>query len=120
MFCFSSRRRHTRCALVTGVQTCALPILAIGPLETHTHPPQPDALDRSGPYRASPKTLRSRRNQTCNSRLEHLHPIRIEMRRGLPTADHTTILRPARQWVVKYWQSDRGRADLVIVLHAYP
>src|SRR3546814_2704714 len=33
MFCFaiwclfSSGRRHTRCALVTGVQTCALPIL---------------------------------------------------------------------------------------------
>src|SRR3546814_19869939 len=27
MFFFSSRRRHTRCALVTGVQTCALPIL---------------------------------------------------------------------------------------------
>src|SRR3546814_9111976 len=25
-FIFSSRRRHTRCALVTGVQTCALPI----------------------------------------------------------------------------------------------
>src|SRR3546814_7327981 len=24
---FSGRRRHTRCALVTGVQTCALPIL---------------------------------------------------------------------------------------------
>src|SRR3546814_9652148 len=27
MFLLSSRRRHTRCALVTGVQTCALPIL---------------------------------------------------------------------------------------------
>src|SRR3546814_5431664 len=27
IFFFSSRRRHTRCALVTGVQTCALPIL---------------------------------------------------------------------------------------------
>src|SRR3546814_5717684 len=26
---FSSRRRHTRCALVTGVQTCALPISAL-------------------------------------------------------------------------------------------
>src|SRR3546814_7626750 len=26
LFLFSSRRRHTRCALVTGVQTCALPI----------------------------------------------------------------------------------------------
>src|SRR3546814_4344472 len=31
---FSSRRRHTRCALVTGVQTCALPILTIGLGET--------------------------------------------------------------------------------------
>src|SRR3546814_14807849 len=26
IFFFSSRRRHTRCALATGVQTCALPI----------------------------------------------------------------------------------------------
>src|SRR3546814_20149304 len=29
LFFFSSRRRHTRCALVTGVQTCALPILVL-------------------------------------------------------------------------------------------
>src|SRR3546814_2546244 len=27
-FFFSSRRRHTICALVTGVQTCALPIFS--------------------------------------------------------------------------------------------
>src|SRR3546814_7104174 len=33
MFFFSSRRRHTRCALVTGVQTCALPIWR----EVHLH-----------------------------------------------------------------------------------
>src|SRR3546814_13480355 len=32
-FFFSSRRRHTRCALVTGVQTCALPIFAGGGLK---------------------------------------------------------------------------------------
>src|SRR3546814_9413552 len=34
LFFFSSRRRHTSCALVTGVQTCALPIcdLMRGPL----------------------------------------------------------------------------------------
>src|SRR3546814_18117002 len=32
VFCFASRRRHTRCALVTGVQTCALPIYAAGGL----------------------------------------------------------------------------------------
>src|SRR3546814_5212352 len=38
MFFFSSRRRHTRCALVTGVQTCALPIcytLLMGTVSTH-------------------------------------------------------------------------------------
>src|SRR3546814_16249363 len=28
VFFISSKRRHTRCALVTGVQTCALPICA--------------------------------------------------------------------------------------------
>src|SRR3546814_5294690 len=32
MFFFSSRRRHTRCALVTGVQTCALPIFSLARL----------------------------------------------------------------------------------------
>src|SRR3546814_1111961 len=30
MLLFASRRRHTRCALVTGVQTCALPIFPGG------------------------------------------------------------------------------------------
>src|SRR3546814_3694486 len=34
-FFFSSRRRHTRCALVTGVQTCALPIW----VEVEVEPP---------------------------------------------------------------------------------
>src|SRR3546814_10126508 len=33
---FSIRRRLTRCALVTGVQTCALPIYAIGQAQTGT------------------------------------------------------------------------------------
>src|SRR3546814_6451075 len=32
-FFVSSRRRHTRCALVTGVQTCALPISSPEALE---------------------------------------------------------------------------------------
>src|SRR3546814_2211802 len=30
VFFYTSRRRHTRCALVTGVQTCALPISSYG------------------------------------------------------------------------------------------
>src|SRR3546814_14263593 len=38
LFFFSSRRRHTRCALVTGVQTCALPISDI--LEDHVADPR--------------------------------------------------------------------------------
>src|SRR3546814_20204328 len=33
-FFFSSRRRHTSCALVTGVQTCALPISARSSMST--------------------------------------------------------------------------------------
>src|SRR3546814_6899288 len=40
VFFFSSRRRHTRCALVTGVQTCALPILTGSSLVWH------DGLDK--------------------------------------------------------------------------
>src|SRR3546814_17922793 len=41
LFFFSSRRRHTRCALVTGVQTCALPICTGGTatdVTDHVHP----------------------------------------------------------------------------------
>src|SRR3546814_13029212 len=37
MVCFTSRRGHTRCALVTGVQTCALPISSIH--RVHASPP---------------------------------------------------------------------------------
>src|SRR3546814_8640513 len=40
MFFFSSRRRHTRCALVTGVQTCALPIWTASRADV---PPQPSS-----------------------------------------------------------------------------
>src|SRR3546814_4368019 len=36
IFFFSSRRRHTRCALVTGVQTCALPISDDAVLQLYT------------------------------------------------------------------------------------
>src|SRR3546814_7478856 len=44
-FFFSSRRRHTRCALVTGVQTCALPIYA---LKLGATIPDTWATDRGG------------------------------------------------------------------------
>src|SRR3546814_2728668 len=40
LFFFSSIRRHTRCALVTGVQTCALPISSSNNrgITAHQHP----------------------------------------------------------------------------------
>src|SRR3546814_9196209 len=44
-FFFSSRRRHTRCALVTGVQTCALPISAQFPVSAE-QPAQAELIDR--------------------------------------------------------------------------
>src|SRR3546814_17184000 len=48
VFFFSSIRRHTRCALVTGVQTCALPIFAVGYRPSGA---RADAGDRDGAAR---------------------------------------------------------------------
>src|SRR3546814_4569213 len=45
-FFVSSRRRHTRCALVTGVQTCALPIYLAA--VDRLHPPRDEAHHRRG------------------------------------------------------------------------
>src|SRR3546814_7716528 len=44
LFFFSSRRRHTSCALVTGVQTCALPICSIGEAPRRICENRPEAL----------------------------------------------------------------------------
>src|SRR3546814_9424120 len=52
IFFFSSRRRHTRCALVTGVQTCALPIYGLDALssqETLLFPSQEQAAGARNP-----------------------------------------------------------------------
>src|SRR3546814_19344015 len=55
-FFVSSRRRHTRCALVTGVQTCALPISA-----------RPARRRKS--CRQWPSQRRGRRSGSCPSRM---------------------------------------------------
>src|SRR3546814_5525253 len=54
VFFFSSRRRHTRCALVTGVQTCALPISCDRTRGARTRQPRDGGL--SGP--ACPRPVR--------------------------------------------------------------
>src|SRR3546814_2939380 len=82
---FSSRRRHTRCALVTGVQTCALPILlfhqiqlmacACSPAATARRTPRPawrrraEAMDRRSEERRVGKECVS----TCRSRWSPYH-----------------------------------------------
>src|SRR3546814_7318886 len=56
-FFFSSRRRHTRCALVTGVQTCALPIYwsaAVDSLRAKGH------LDADGGFTEEGRASRQR------------------------------------------------------------
>src|SRR3546814_17964099 len=67
---FSSRRRHTRCALVTGVQTCALPIFrnSRGSCRAGSLPRSPRRRDRplsrrrrrdaAGAARAPPRSRR--------------------------------------------------------------
>src|SRR3546814_16679056 len=63
---FSSRRRHTRCALVTGVQTCALPIslnrawLGGPPLQRHGQQVIVPG-DRSGPRIVEARRLPAQR-----------------------------------------------------------
>src|SRR3546814_20215126 len=63
---FSSRRRHTRCALVTGVQTCALPISPqraldlLDQLAIQFLPPQPRAA--IVPLHRRQKTVRQMRD----------------------------------------------------------
>src|SRR3546814_4172504 len=54
VFFFSSRRRHTRCALVTGVQTCALPISAFVPSLDRQRRPV-NGVQRLYPRGAPPK-----------------------------------------------------------------
>src|SRR3546814_5321031 len=50
VFFFSSRRRHTRCALVTGVQTCALPISeGVGQAEGRGREARQEAQQRAVP-----------------------------------------------------------------------
>src|SRR3546814_2423521 len=54
IFFFSSRRRHTRCALVTGVQTCALPIYHQRNHDGEKHPAVNDMIETDSEIHAGP------------------------------------------------------------------
>src|SRR3546814_10249945 len=72
-FFFSSRRRHTRCALVTGVQTCALPISCPPPYiwrpsASTTSSSRSDDMTRSEERRVGKECV-----STCRSRWSPYH-----------------------------------------------
>src|SRR3546814_2646362 len=84
VFFFSSRRRHTSCALVTGVQTCALPISTPRRRRSRTadlplfplHPLSATHLDRQGNGRAQLPPSQGRPDAAAIDGRAHHHPAR--------------------------------------------
>src|SRR3546814_3383534 len=82
-FFFSSRRRHTRCALVTGVQTCALPISLLemrrpgrGPsvkADSTGRQASSDPLPADGRVRSEERRVGKECVSTCRSRWSPYH-----------------------------------------------
>src|SRR3546814_4510207 len=68
VFFFSSRRRHTRCALVTGVQTCALPI------SFRTAPKEGVVSRPVAPYNRLMASTKSAPGTTVKYRMPSVHP----------------------------------------------
>src|SRR3546814_3583699 len=80
VFFFSSRRRHTRCALVTGVQTCALPISnapaarpAFSSQCQDANAPPLCALDNTVRVRSEERRVGKECVSTCRSRWSPYH-----------------------------------------------
>src|SRR3546814_2318943 len=105
-FFFSSRRGHTRCALVTGVQTCALPIL-----RTLLDPRDGQAIDRGlllwfpGPASFTGEDLGEL----------HLHGGRAVVAAALDALAGLPGLRPAEAGEFTRRAFDNGRLDLTAV-----
>src|SRR3546814_5012596 len=90
-FLFSSRRRHTRCALVTGVQTCALPIftmlviallIMIGGVAVVTRLSGSESVDLRGHISVGPADRRRRRDRGCCVRPKAQKADRGEVKRA--------------------------------------
>src|SRR3546814_6730569 len=95
-FFFSSRRRHTRCSLVTGVQTCALPIFAIPATESLK-----DTIARVLPYyeRAIAPELAAGKTVLISAHGNSLRAL-VKHLSGISDADITGLEIPTGQPIV--------------------
>src|SRR3546814_9587605 len=96
LFFFSSRRRHTRCALVTGVQTCALPI--------------------SAPTRLSTASRRIPRHLHHGGVLQHHHRSHLSVRRSTHRRRRPARRRVMKGFIRRYARNYGAVAGLVILL----
>src|SRR3546814_6298516 len=93
LFFFSSRRRHTRCALVTGVQTCALPISDRRPSAQHRHCRHLRATDNAYPKGTAKRVVRSDgRGRSRTATLARLCGIARTPGAGFRSEEHTSEL----------------------------
>src|SRR3546814_7562393 len=119
-FFFSSRSRHTRCALVTGVQTCALPISAESamyriesktPQLVHAEcrierkPPQPVHTERRIERKAS-QTVHAE----CRIKRKALPPVHAECRTQCGVSRHRTG--PSIRSLTRSLGTEIGRAHV--------
>src|SRR3546814_15611082 len=107
LFFFSSRRRHTRCALVTGVQTCALPIS----LFLHVSGSTCRAAARLWPREPAP--MRCRTESTAPSHCRNQSPIShacTNAREGTPLADRQPPVHKLQVAHARPEHSSRGHA----------
>src|SRR3546814_4381861 len=86
VFLFSSRRRHTRCELVTGVQTCALPISSGSFLDQGLTSRQGQDGKRGGTQRAIATARASRRKPSRTNAMPKIKTHRGAAKRFRKTA----------------------------------
>src|SRR3546814_7266357 len=107
-FFFTSRSRHTRGALVTGVQTCALPISAAAVAVDHVGAAAAAAGDVAGPAAgagvhgrdqlearrelALPRRARDRHHARLQRFAQHLQRATFPLRQFVRSEEHTSEL----------------------------
>src|SRR3546814_13892654 len=112
---FSSRRRHTRCALVTGVQTCALPISKEAcrktkrTLKEHRGSSESGSFDDSREFRSHSRVSRHASRQSRHSRRGSAISLRESRPAHLPMSLFAWSEPPKIQFQISYRRSEERR-----------